>query len=123
MDQIKQKKMRQLKYKKNLMLSSSKYLLMPMLIIILWTLILSSCSSNLHMASTNEGEVLEVWKGHYAKIYLKSDCGTADMYTFLSVYFPYSVNKKDEVILMTKRHLDSLLNKKNNIIKTSKSID
>lgn len=68
-----------------------------------------SCATKVP-ASTNYGTVMDVYKDHYANVVLKSDKGKADYNTWINIYFPMKIERKDDIVMIPKRYLDSLIN-------------
>lgn len=84
--------------------------LLVLFILILFA-ILASCST-VKKAASSEGFVTDRFQSNgeqYIDVLFRSERGKADYTYHFSFYFPYPVEKKDEVVIVTKRYLDSLL--------------
>ncbi len=68
-----------------------------------------SCKTKI-TASMNHGTVMEVFDNNYGNVVLRASKDTAEYNTWINVYFPMKVNRKDDVVIVPKRYIDSLLN-------------
>lgn len=101
--------------KEDILFSKSiKLLVLGILIGVMLTVIFS-CSPT-KVAAGNTGMVVDtsIKQGNqYANILFVNEEGKADYSFLIPFYLPYPVNKKEEVVIVTRRYLDSLISVKN----------
>lgn len=80
----------------------------PTLLLFLFLLWLSTSCVSKHNAASSEGFITDTFGDQYVDILFTPLKGKADYSYLLQFYFPYNVVKKDEVVLVPKKYLDSL---------------
>lgn len=76
--------------------------------------VLSSCTKRI-LASSNQGMIVEVTHskkhgGYYGYTVLRGKDSVAHYNMWMNIHYPYKIEAKEDVMIVTTRYIDSLIN-------------